>query len=209
MNCVGHIQHGMVDSSARSLNRVQHDPILAGFGAPGGTRQVRRNLPGRYRRSLRRLPRRPGPIDPRRRTDSGRRPNDGRTCHGSRHRTHRFRRHRQCDLLTAVSVRPPHVDSRPLDRRPGRLEHRDRLYHEHASIEGALAHFSSSTGLDFSRYELDEPIRYVKNDAINSAVETLTTLSAQPWTLRRVISGMGLGSRNPGVVGSVEEWPTI
>lgn len=29
-------------------------------------------------------------------------------------------------------------------------------------FEGALAHFSSSTGLDFSRYELDEPIRYVK-----------------------------------------------
>jgi long-chain alkane monooxygenase len=84
-------------------------------------------------------------------------------------------------------------------------EEKYREYHEHASIEGALAHFSSSTGLDFSRYELDEPIRYVKNDAINSAVETLTTLSAEPWTLRRIISGMGLGSRNPAVVGSAEE----
>src|SRR3954462_11220952 len=80
-----------------------------------------------------------------------------------------------------------------------------REYHEHASIEGALAHFSSSSGLDFSRYEPDEPIRYVKNDAINSAVETLTTLSAEPWTLRRVISRMGLGSRNPAIVGSAEE----
>ena len=54
-------------------------------------------------------------------------------------------------------------------------EEKYREYHEHASIEGALAHFSSSTGIDFSRYEPDEPIRYVKNDAINSAVETLTT----------------------------------
>jgi long-chain alkane monooxygenase len=71
--------------------------------------------------------------------------------------------------------------------------------------EGALAHFSSSTGVDFSRYEPDEPIRYVKNDAINSAVETLTTLSAEPWTLRRIISRMGLGSRNPAIVGSAEE----
>jgi long-chain alkane monooxygenase len=71
--------------------------------------------------------------------------------------------------------------------------------------EGALAHFSSSTGVDFSRYEPDEPIRYVKNDAINSAVETLTTLSAEPWTLRRKISRMGLGSRNPAIVGSAEE----
>ena len=68
-----------------------------------------------------------------------------------------------------------------------------------------MAHFSSSTGIDFSRYEPDEPIRYVKNDAINSAVETLTTLSADPWTLRRIVSRMGLGSRNPAIVGSAEE----
>src|SRR5215813_2145389 len=63
-------------------------------------------------------------------------------------------------------------------------EDKYREYHDHASIEGGLAHLSSSTGLDFSHYQLDEPIRYVKNDAINSAVEMLTTLSTEPWTLR-------------------------
>ena len=84
-------------------------------------------------------------------------------------------------------------------------EDKYREYHDHASIEGALAHFSSSTGLDFSDYEPDEPIRYVKNDAINSAVETLTTLSTEPWTVRRIVSRMGLGSRNPAIVGSAEE----
>jgi len=84
-------------------------------------------------------------------------------------------------------------------------EEKYREYHKHASVEGALAHFSSSTGLDFSRYEQDEPIRYVKNDAINSAVETLTTMSAEPWTLRRIVGRMGLGSRNPAIVGSAEE----
>ena len=84
-------------------------------------------------------------------------------------------------------------------------EDKYREYHEHTSIEGSLAHFSSSTGLDFSHYEADEPIRYVKNDAINSAVETLTTLSTEPWTLRRIVSRMGLGSRNPAIVGSAEE----
>jgi FMN-dependent oxidoreductase (nitrilotriacetate monooxygenase family) len=88
-------------------------------------------------------------------------------------------------------------------RREAEEKYRD--YHEHASIEGALAHFSSSTGLDFSRYETDEPIRYVKNDAINSAVETLTTLSTETWTLRRILSRMGLGSRNPAIVGSAED----
>ena len=78
-------------------------------------------------------------------------------------------------------------------------------YHRHASIEGGLAHFSSSTGIDLSRYDLDEPIRYDKNDANNSAVEAITTLSREPWTLRRIISQMGLGSRNAPIVGSAEE----
>src|SRR5262249_10665197 len=63
-------------------------------------------------------------------------------------------------------------------------EDKYRESHDHASIEGGLAHLSSSPGLDFSHYQPDEPIRYVKNDAINSAVEMLTTLSTEPWTLR-------------------------
>ncbi len=29
----------------------------------------------------------------------------------------------------------------------------------------------------------------------NSAVEAITTLSREPWTLRRIIGQMGLGSR--------------
>ena len=84
-------------------------------------------------------------------------------------------------------------------------EEKYREYHEHASIEGAIAHFASSTGINFARYEPDEPIRYIKNDAINSAVETLTKLSAEPWTVRRIVGRMGLGSRNPAIVGSAEE----
>src|SRR5580700_2405860 len=35
-----------VDASPRPLDRVQHDRILAGLGAAGGTRQVRWNLLG-------------------------------------------------------------------------------------------------------------------------------------------------------------------
>jgi alkanesulfonate monooxygenase SsuD/methylene tetrahydromethanopterin reductase-like flavin-dependent oxidoreductase (luciferase family) len=76
---------------------------------------------------------------------------------------------------------------------------------QHASVEGTLAHFSSSMGTDLSRYELDEPIQYKKNDANNSAVEAITTLSREPWTLRRIIGQMGLGSRNAPIVGSAEE----
>jgi long-chain alkane monooxygenase len=78
-------------------------------------------------------------------------------------------------------------------------------YHRHASIEGALAHFSSSTGVDLSCYELDELIRYERNNANNSAIEAITSLSTEPWTLRRLIGQMGLGSRNAPIVGSAHE----
>jgi len=77
-------------------------------------------------------------------------------------------------------------------------------YHRHASVEGALAHYSSSTGIDFSRYALDEPILHVKNNANNSALEAITKGSKEPWTVRKLIGQMGLGSRNPALVGSAE-----
>ncbi len=88
-------------------------------------------------------------------------------------------------------------------RREAEEKYRD--YHRHASIEGGLAHFASSTGVDFSRYELDEPIRHERNNAMNSALEAITTLSTEPWTVRRVIGQMGLGSRTPPIVGAADE----
>ena len=88
-----------------------------------------------------------------------------------------------------------------------RAEARDRYreYHRHASIEGGLAHFSSTIGIDLSRYALDEPIRYEKNNANNSATEAITRQSEEPWTLRRIIGEMGLGSRQQPIVGSADE----
>ena len=78
-------------------------------------------------------------------------------------------------------------------------------YHRHASVEGALAHFSSSLGVDLSKYALDDVIRYEKNNANNSMMEAITVKSREPWTLRRLIGQMGLGSRNAPLVGSAEE----
>jgi FMN-dependent oxidoreductase (nitrilotriacetate monooxygenase family) len=78
-------------------------------------------------------------------------------------------------------------------------------YHRHASIEGALAHFSASIGVDLGRYELDEPIRHEKNDANNSALEAITTRAKEPWTVQRLIDQMGLGSRQKPIIGSAED----
>ena len=91
----------------------------------------------------------------------------------------------------------------------GRLQPRfstaEHRKYGHVTIMTAERRFAVRIKLAVRGSHPDEPIRYVKNDAINSAVETLTTLSTEPWTLQRIVSRMGLGSRNPAIVGSAEE----
>jgi long-chain alkane monooxygenase len=85
-------------------------------------------------------------------------------------------------------------------------EARDKLedYRRHASVEGGLAHFSASTGIDFDRFDLDEPIRHQQTQSNQSNVEAITTRSADVWTKRKLIDSMVLGSRQPPIVGSAE-----
>jgi alkanesulfonate monooxygenase SsuD/methylene tetrahydromethanopterin reductase-like flavin-dependent oxidoreductase (luciferase family) len=78
-------------------------------------------------------------------------------------------------------------------------------YRSYVSHEGALALMAGWTGIDFAEYDLDEPIKYIKNDAIQSATEALT--SADPdrvWTVREVAEFGGIGGLGPVVVGSPE-----
>jgi FMN-dependent oxidoreductase (nitrilotriacetate monooxygenase family) len=77
-------------------------------------------------------------------------------------------------------------------------------YRRHASVEGGLAHFSAGTGIDFSRFALDEPIRHQKTEANQSNVEAITTRAEDVWTKRKIIDSMVLGSRQPPIVGSAE-----
>ncbi|WP_210642338.1 MULTISPECIES: LLM class flavin-dependent oxidoreductase [unclassified Pseudomonas] len=75
-------------------------------------------------------------------------------------------------------------------------------YLDHASAEAGVAHFSASTGIDFSQYELDEPIQYVKSNAIQSATKTLQN---NDWTRRKLLEQHALGGRYITVVGSPEQ----
>jgi FMN-dependent oxidoreductase (nitrilotriacetate monooxygenase family) len=72
-------------------------------------------------------------------------------------------------------------------------------YLGYASAEAGVAHFSASTGIDFSAYELDEPIQYVKSNAIQSATKTLQN---NDWTRRKLLEQHALGGRYITVVGS-------
>lgn len=84
-------------------------------------------------------------------------------------------------------------------------EAKDKLqdYRRHSSVEGALAHFSASLGIDLSRYAPDEPIRHVKTDANNSYMDAITTRSADSvWTRQRITDQVILGSRWQPIVGN-------
>ncbi|UUQ67361.1 LLM class flavin-dependent oxidoreductase [Pseudomonas fuscovaginae UPB0736] len=72
-------------------------------------------------------------------------------------------------------------------------------YLGYASAEAGVAHFSASTGIDFSEYELDEPIQYVKSNAIQSATRSLQN---NDWTRRKLLEQHALGGRYVTVVGS-------
>ncbi|UIN56738.1 LLM class flavin-dependent oxidoreductase [Pseudomonas kribbensis] len=75
-------------------------------------------------------------------------------------------------------------------------------YLSYASAEAGVAHFSASTGIDFSRYEIDEPIQYVKSNAIQSAT---TNLQNNDGTRRKLLDQHALGGRYITVVGSPQQ----
>ena len=72
-------------------------------------------------------------------------------------------------------------------------------YKRYASREAGLAHFSASTGIDYSRYDLDEPIQYGPTNAIESATRTAQQYG---WTRRQLLEIFELGGRYPAIVGT-------
>ncbi|HEY0297053.1 MAG TPA: LLM class flavin-dependent oxidoreductase [Bordetella sp.] len=77
-------------------------------------------------------------------------------------------------------------------------------YRRYASSEAALAHAAASMGIDFSKYDLDEPIRTESDgkQAIVSNVEAMSRSAGPAWTKRKLLEQMVLGSRQAPWVGS-------
>ena len=75
-------------------------------------------------------------------------------------------------------------------------------YRDCASREAGLAHFSASTGIDYARYGLDEPIDYGKTNAIESATRIA---EQQGWTRRKLLDLFELGGRYPAIVGDASQ----
>ena len=71
-------------------------------------------------------------------------------------------------------------------------------YLDHANPEAGLAHFAAGSGIDFSRFELDETIEY----ATGNAIQSVTQLARQKgWTKRQLLKELAIGGRYPVIVG--------
>ena len=76
-------------------------------------------------------------------------------------------------------------------------------YKQYVSYDGALALVSGWTGIDFGKYNPDDRVEYIENDAVQSATESLTTSDPDNiWTVREVANWVGIGGLGPVVVGS-------
>jgi long-chain alkane monooxygenase len=75
-------------------------------------------------------------------------------------------------------------------------------YRRYASYDGALALFGGWSGIDLSGYDPDQPLRYVRTEAVRSAVEGFTTADPnREWTPREIARFVGIGGRGPVVAG--------
>jgi FMN-dependent oxidoreductase (nitrilotriacetate monooxygenase family) len=75
-------------------------------------------------------------------------------------------------------------------------------YRSYVSHEGALVLMSGWVGVDLSGYALDQPIRYIENDAGRSAMDNITRANPdRVWTVRDVAEHVAIGGIGPLFVG--------
>jgi FMN-dependent oxidoreductase (nitrilotriacetate monooxygenase family) len=77
-------------------------------------------------------------------------------------------------------------------------------YRRYVSSEAALAHAAASMGIDFAKYDIDEPIETGKSQAIVSNVDAMTRTAGPQWTRRKLLEQMVLGSRQQPIVGGAQ-----
>jgi FMN-dependent oxidoreductase (nitrilotriacetate monooxygenase family) len=78
-------------------------------------------------------------------------------------------------------------------------------YQRWIDAEGSLALLSGWSGIDLSRYGLDEPIEHVEGNAMRSLIEAITTRSPdRRWTVRDLVRFGPVGGRGAFSVGSAK-----
>lgn len=78
-----------------------------------------------------------------------------------------------------------------------------REYAGYSSEEGNLAMMSSFLGIDLAKYDLDDPIDYVKSNAMQSAIEAMTKYNpGRKVKVRDIAAFEDVPGREPFIVGS-------
>jgi FMN-dependent oxidoreductase (nitrilotriacetate monooxygenase family) len=75
-------------------------------------------------------------------------------------------------------------------------------YRRYVDLDGALALGSGWMGIDFGAFGLDEPLRHIETNAVQSSVDAFS--SADPnkvWTVRELAEWIGIGGLGPLIVG--------
>ncbi|MCX4474634.1 LLM class flavin-dependent oxidoreductase [Micromonospora sp. NBC_01655] len=71
--------------------------------------------------------------------------------------------------------------------------------------EAALVLFSTWTGVDWSKFDPDQPLVHIETEASRSTLAAFTQIDkSRTWTLRAVAEYMGIGGIHPKFVGSGE-----
>ena len=80
------------------------------------------------------------------------------------------------------------------------------LYEEYkAAVDprGALTIMSGWSGVDFSKYDLDEPIKHIDSQAAQSTLEAMTIRSPdRVWTVRDLVAFEPIAGHGPFIIGS-------
>jgi len=87
-------------------------------------------------------------------------------------------------------------------------------YGRYADLEGALTLLSGWTGVDLSKFDLNQVVQHVESDAGRSALENITRADPdRSWTVRQAAEHVAIGGIGPVFVGSpatvadrLEEW---
>ena len=75
-------------------------------------------------------------------------------------------------------------------------------YRAHFNVEAAVAHFSSTTGIDFSDQPLDAPLKYRETDSSRSLLRMFDDPeSGKQWTLREALAPQHGFGRSKTIVG--------
>ena len=78
-------------------------------------------------------------------------------------------------------------------------------YEAYADHDGALAVLSSMLGIDLAMLDPDQPVEYVDNDGVRTALAALTKGDPdETWTARRIAERTALGGIGPVIAGSPE-----